>query len=41
MVDLMFDGLEPLKAFKIMEFVRKGKVAKDPEGWKPFKEAMI
>ena len=41
MVDLMFDGLEPLKAFKIMEFVRKGKVAKDPETWKGFKEAMI
>lgn len=41
MVDLMFFGLEPLKAFKIMEFVRKGKVKKDPEGWAPFKEAMI
>lgn len=41
MVDLMFDGLEPLKSFKIMEFVRKGKVAKDPETWKGFKEAMI
>lgn len=41
MVDLMFDGLEPLKAFKIMEFVRKGKVAKDPETWKGFKEDMI
>ncbi len=41
MVDLMFDGLEPLKAFKIMEFVRKGKVAKDPDTWSGFKQAMI
>ncbi|MGM9970812.1 MAG: PolC-type DNA polymerase III [Anaeroplasmataceae bacterium] len=41
MVDLMFFGLEPLKAFKIMEFVRKGKVKKDPEGWNPFREALV
>lgn len=41
MVDLMFYGLEPLKAFKIMEFVRKGKVKKDPETWAGFREAMV
>ena len=40
MVDLLRYGLEPLTAFKIMEFVRKGKVAKDPEGWSKFRKAM-
>ena len=34
MVYLMYNGLEPIKAFKIMEFVRKGKASKDPETWK-------
>ena len=34
MVYLMYKGLEPIKAFKIMEFVRKGKASKDPETWK-------
>ena len=30
----MYNGVEPLKAFKIMEFVRKGKASKDPDTWK-------
>lgn len=33
MVYLMYNGLKPIDAFKIMEFVRKGKASKDPEGW--------
>ncbi len=33
MVYLMYKGMEPIKAFKIMEFVRKGKASKDPETW--------
>ena len=33
MVSLMNWGMEPIKAFKIMEFVRKGKAKKDPETW--------
>ena len=40
MVYLMYKGLEPIKAFKIMEFVRKGKASKDPETWKKHKETM-
>ncbi len=40
MVFLIQCGMEPLKAFKIMEFVRKGKASKDPEGWEAHKETM-
>jgi len=45
MVNLMNWGMEPKLAFKIMEFVRKGKASKDPETWKDYaakmKEASI
>ena len=40
MVDLLHYNLEPLMAFKIMEFVRKGKVAKDKETWAKYRKAM-
>ena len=40
MVELMYGGLPPFKAFKIMEFVRKGKASKDPAGWSEFKSLM-
>lgn len=40
MVDLLKMGLEPIDAFKIMEFVRKGKVAKDPTTWAEYKKIM-
>lgn len=33
MVYLMQHGLEPLQAFKIMEFVRKGQPSKNKDGW--------
>ena len=45
MVNLIQWGMLPAKAFKIMEFVRKGKASKDPETWgvhaKTMKEAGI
>ena len=40
MLYLIKKGLPPQKAFKIMEFVRKGKPSKDPEGWKQHEETM-
>lgn len=40
MVYLMYNKLEPIKAFKIMEFVRKGKASKDPEKWAEYKGIM-
>jgi len=40
MVNLIAWGMEPSKAFKIMEFVRKGKASKDPATWKEHAEAM-
>ncbi len=40
MVQLLYRGLEPKKAFDIMEFVRKGKVQKEPEKWQNFKKIM-
>ena len=40
MVTLMNLGMAPKDAFKIMEFVRKGKASKDPETWAMWKEKM-
>lgn len=40
MVYLMYKGMKPIKAFKIMEFVRKGKASKDPETWANFETEM-
>ena len=40
MVNLIAYGMEPKKAFKIMEFVRKGKPSFDPETWAGFAEEM-
>ena len=36
----MKEGLPPQKAFKIMEFVRKGKASKDPDTWAKHRETM-
>ena len=41
MVYLIYHGLKPIKAFKIMEFVRKGKASKDPVTWQEHKQTMI
>lgn len=41
MVYLQNHGLKDKDAFKIMEFVRKGKASKDPEGWLGWKQKMI
>ena len=40
MINLISYGMEPKKAFKIMEFVRKGKPSKDAEKWLEFVEDM-
>ena len=41
MVYLSYHGVAPLKAFKIMEFVRKGKASKEPEDWLKWKQVML
>lgn len=40
MVYLIAKGLEPKKAFDIMEFVRRGKPSKDKEKWEEYKSYM-
>lgn len=40
MVELMNKGVPAIKAFKIMEFVRKGKAGREPETWAGFVETL-
>ncbi len=40
MVYLSYNGLKPKAAFKIMEFVRKGRPSREPEAWKDYEEMM-
>lgn len=40
MVNLIQWGVPSAKAFKIMEFVRKGKASKEPDAWKDHAETM-
>ena len=40
MVYLMYNGMKPKDAFKIMEFVRKGKPSKEKEQWAIYAEQM-
>lgn len=40
MVYLMYKGMKPIKAFKIMEFVRKGKASREPDKWAEFEQEM-
>ncbi len=40
MVNLMYNGIEPIEAFQIMEFVRKGRASKDPDVWKKYVKIM-
>ncbi|MCF7924074.1 MAG: PolC-type DNA polymerase III [Candidatus Izimaplasma sp.] len=40
MVDLISYGMKPTLAFEIMEFVRKGKAAREPEKWANYADLM-
>lgn len=40
MVELAFRGMKPLKAFEIMEFVRKGKPSSNPAKWAEYEAEM-
>ena len=41
MVYLSYHGVVPIKAFKIVEFVRKGKASKEPKEWANWKQVML